>query len=234
LAKPKADAPDLLEQRLGHRFADRALYVTALTHSSAAEGDAAADNERLEFLGDRVLGLILVEELYRRLGSAREGELARRLNALVRKETCAEVARALGVAEAMRAGRSVRRRALAESANVLGDTCEALIGAIYLDGGLEAARRMVLDQWRPFLDRPAAGRKDPKTTLQEWALARALPVPSYRETGREGPDHSPAFAVMVEVEGHEPASGTGRAKRQAEQAAAAAFMQREGIADDDG
>jgi ribonuclease-3 len=180
-----------------------------------------------------VLALIVVEELYRTRGAAREGELARRLNALVRKETCAEVARALGVAEAMRAGRSVRRRSLAESANVLGDTCEALIGAIYLDGGLEAARAMVLDQWRPFLDRPAAARKDPKTALQEWALARALPVPSYRETGREGPDHSPAFAVRVDVEGFAPAGGTGRTKRQAEQAAAAAFMEREGIAHDD-
>jgi ribonuclease-3 len=233
LARPKPDASETLEQRLGHRFSDRTLYETALTHSSAADGDAAADNERLEFLGDRVLALIMVEELYRRLGAAREGELARRLNALVRKETCAEVARSLGVVEAMRAGRSVRRRALAESANVLGDTCEALIGAIYLDGGLEAARAMVLDQWRPFLDRPAAARKDPKTALQEWALARALPVPSYRETGREGPDHSPAFAVRVDVEGFAPAGGTGRTKRQAEQAAAAAFMEREGIAHDD-
>jgi ribonuclease-3 len=233
LARPKPDASETLEQRLGYRFSDRSLYETALTHSSAADGDAAADNERLEFLGDRVLALIMVEELYRRLGAAREGELARRLNALVRKETCAEVARSLGVVEAMRAGRSVRRRALAESANVLGDTCEALIGAIYLDGGLEAARAMVLDQWRPFLDRPAAARKDPKTALQEWALARALPVPSYRETGREGPDHSPAFAVRVDVEGFAPAGGTGRTKRQAEQAAAAAFMEREGIAHDD-
>jgi ribonuclease-3 len=233
LARPKPDASETLEQRLGYRFSDRSLYETALTHSSAADGDAAADNERLEFLGDRVLALIMVEELYRQLGAAREGELARRLNALVRKETCAEVARSLGVVEAMRAGRSVRRRALAESANVLGDTCEALIGAIYLDGGLEAARAMVLDQWRPFLDRPAAARKDPKTALQEWALARALPVPSYRETGREGPDHSPAFAVRVDVEGFAPAGGTGRTKRQAEQAAAAAFMEREGIAHDD-
>jgi ribonuclease III len=233
LARPKPDASETLEQRLGYRFSDRSLYETALTHSSAADGDAAADNERLEFLGDRVLALIMVEELYRRLGAAREGELARRLNALVRKETCAEVARSLGVVEAMRAGRSVRRRALAESANVLGDTCEALIGAIYLDGGLEAARAMVLDQWRPFLDRPAAARKDPKTALQEWALARALPVPSYRETGREGPDHSPAFAVRVDVEGFAPAGGAGRTKRQAEQAAAAAFMEREGIAHDD-
>ncbi len=196
MARPKPDASETLEQRLGYRFSDRSLYETALTHSSAADGDAAADNERLEFLGDRVLALIMVEELYRRLGAAREGELARRLNALVRKETCAEVARSLGVVEAMRAGRSVRRRALAESANVLGDTCEALIGAIYLDGGLEAARAMVLDQWRPFLDRPAAARKDPKTALQEWALARALPVPSYRRahqapgrTGRSGGVH---------------------------------------------
>ncbi len=233
MARGQPDASETLERRLGHRFRDRSLYERALTHSSAAEGIGAPDNERLEFLGDRVLALVIVEELFRTLGEAREGELARRLNALVRKETCAEVARALGVAGAMRAGRSVRRRALAESANVLGDTCEALIGAIYLDGGLEAARRMVLEWWRPLLDRPAAARKDPKTALQEWALARALPVPAYEETGREGPDHSPAFAVTVTVAGFAPAAGTGRTKRQAEQEAAAAFLAREGVHCDD-
>ncbi|MFO1089798.1 MAG: ribonuclease III [Hyphomicrobiales bacterium] len=224
---------DGFEGRLGYAFRDRALLEAALTHASAIDDGHGDDNERLEFLGDRVLALVMVEELFRLHPDAREGELARRLNTLVRKETCAEVSRALGVADAMKAGRSVRRRAIAESTNVLGDTCEALIGAIYLDGGLEAARRFVLASWQPFLDSATMARKDPKTALQEWALARALPVPAYDELGREGPDHLPQFSMRVTVDGSEPATGVGRTKRQAEQEAATAFLKREGVWSDD-
>jgi ribonuclease III len=170
---------------------------------------------------------VAAEELYRRFPDIGEGDLSRRMNLLVRQESCTEVALSLGLGGYIRWG--TRTNDIANNPRVLADACEALIAAIYLDGGLEPARDFILRQWQDLFGRAAAVGKDPKTALQEWALARALPVPVYYEETRSGPDHLPVFVMMVEVDGHEPASGEGLSKRAAEQAAAQAFLRREGV-----
>lgn len=213
--------------RLGYRFADPSLLMIALSHASSQRRHG--DYERLEFLGDRVLGLVIADHLYRSCPSLREGELSARLSALVRAEACAEAGDALGLEELIMVGASERAKGLATNRMLQADVMEALVAAIYLDGGLEAARQFILRLWAPLLARPMLARKDAKTFLQEWALARALPLPRYRIVSREGPEHEPVFVVSVEVEGLSPATGTARSKRQAEQAAAEAFLEREGI-----
>lgn len=213
-----------LEARLGHTFARKSLLERALAHS-APTGEPQTDNERLEFLGDRILGLIIAEELFRRFPADEEGTLARRLNALVSKTTCARVAERLGIASHV----GDRRRAGAIGRRAMGDICEALIAAIYFDAGLEAAREFVLRHWQDDLVAAEGARRDPKSQLQEWALGRALPVPAYAVSSREGPDHAPLFTVEVTVEGHPPVTGEGASKREAEQAAAEAFLDRMGI-----
>lgn len=213
-----------LEARIGHTFRTRSLLRRALTHS-APTGEPQTDNERLEFVGDRVLGLVLAEELFRRFPKDEEGTLARRINSLVSKTACARVASRLDIASVVCApgkGGAVSQRALA-------DICEALIAAIYFDAGLEAAREFVLRHWQDDLVAAEGARRDPKSQLQEWALAWALPVPAYAVSSREGPDHAPLFTVEVTVEGHAPVTGEGATKREAEQAAAEAFLKRMGI-----
>ena len=160
-----------------------------------------ANNERLEFLGDRVLALVLAEELYHRHPDASEGELARRLNALVRAEMCAHVFRLLDLVDALQSAAGSWAKSSPTSVNVLADMCEALIGAVYLDGGIEAARSFVLSAWGPHIALPSAADKDPKTALQEWAMGRALPVPIYVEQERTGPDHEPFFSIRVLSQG---------------------------------
>ncbi len=206
----------------GHVFRDPRLLEQALTHSGAA--DAGGDYQRLEFLGDRVLGLIVAEALFRRYPDSGEGALARRLNCLVRGETCAEVARALGLDALMRTGENTPRGQAQASQNVLADLCEAVIAAVYLDGGLQAARRFVLPLWEPFFARCGDAPRDPKSALQEWAAARGLPAPRYAEVSRSGPDHAPHFVMEARIEGLGAARGEGGAKRRAEQAAAAALL----------
>ena len=213
---------DALEARTGHAFRQKSLLWRALEHS-APTGEPQTDNERLEFLGDRVLGLILAEELFRRFPEDEEGTLARRFNALVSKTACARVAESLGISphvrERRRGGGAISQRAMA-------DICEALIAAIYFDAGLEAARAFVLRHWRDDLDAAEGTRRDAKSQLQEWALGRALPVPGYAVSSREGPDHAPFFTVEVTVEGFAPVTGEGPSKREAEQAAAKGFLDR--------
>ena len=216
-----------LYRRIGYEASDEQLIDRALTHASHGAQGRDKDYERLEFLGDRVLALVAAHELYRRFPDIGEGDLSRRLNLLVRQESCTEVAQGLGLGEFIRWGN--RTTDIVSNPRVLADACEALIAAIYLDDGLEPAQNFILRHWHGLFERAAAVGKDAKTALQEWALAKALPVPVYYEETRSGPDHLPVFVMMVEVEGYEPASGEGPSKRAAEQTAATSFLVREGM-----
>jgi len=216
-----------ISERIAYRFNDRLLLVTALSHASMQRKHG--DYERLEFLGDRVLGLVIAEQLFKENPSYREGDLAANHSALVRADTCVEAGAAIDIADLIMVGKGERAKGMTSNRTVQGDVMEALIAAIYLDGGLEAAREFILRLWEPFLSRPRLAQKDPKTFLQEWALARGLPIPAYRVVNREGPEHEPVFAVAVEVKGKKAAEGTAKSKRAAEQDAAAVFLEREGI-----
>jgi ribonuclease-3 len=220
-----------LEDRIGYRFGDAALLDSALSHISALKGarNRAASYQRLEFLGDHVLGLVISDMLFRAFPRADEGELSRRLADLVRKETCAEIARAIDLGAAIRLGASEASAGGRARPAILADVCEALIGAAYLDGGYAAASALVGKLWQARLQTKAPPLRDPKTVLQEWAQARGLPTPAYREIARSGPDHDPQFRVAVQLPNFTPAEGSGRSKRAAEQAAAAAMMAREGV-----
>lgn len=220
-----------VEARIGHVFADRNLIAVALTHVSAAAGRKHETYQRLEFLGDRVLGLAVSDMLYEAFPEAGEGELSRRLAGLVRKESCAEAAVAWGVDSCVRLG-EIEQQTTAPNMAILGDVCEAIIGAVFLDAGYEAARAVVTAAFGERMHAPGRPLRDPKTALQEWAQARGLATPLYRETARSGPDHAPEFTVSVEVPGYRNAEAKGFAKRLAEQAAAAAFIAREGIGQD--
>jgi ribonuclease-3 len=222
-----------LEHRIGYTFTNADLLVTALTHSSAAS-QAIASYQRLEFLGDRVLALVISEMLIGAFPLAPEGELAQRLTALVRNEACAEVARALDLGEAIRLGGGEVQSGGRRKAAILGDVCEALIGAIYLDGGLEPARRFIVENWRGKMLAATRIVRDAKTTLQEWAQGRGLAAPSYAIVARSGPDHAPHFEVEVNVFGLPPRRGQGRTRREAEQEAAAAALVGEGVWTHDG
>jgi ribonuclease-3 len=217
-----------LEARIGHVFADRNLIAVALTHVSAAAGSKRETYQRLEFLGDRVLGLAVSSMLYEAFPEAGEGELSRRLAGLVRKESCAEVALAWGVDACVRLG-EIEQQTRTPNMAILGDVCESIIGAVFLDAGYEAAKAVVIAAFGERMHSPGRPLRDPKTALQEWAQARGLPTPLYRETARSGPDHAPEFTISVEVPGYRNAEAKGFAKRLAEQAAAAAFIARECI-----
>ncbi len=219
---PESIAARAIEESLGYRFKDTALLARALTHASAS-GASHTDNERLEFLGDRVLGLLAAEALLARFPEASEGELAPRLNALVRSEACASVARWLKLEPHVRAGRSALNSA------ILADACEALMAAIFLDGGLEPARAAFHRAWAPLMDEVETAPIDAKSALQEWSQGLALGLPVYALAGREGPDHAPVFRVSVAVASLAAVEGQGPSKRAAEQAAAAALLIREGV-----
>jgi ribonuclease-3 len=220
-----------LEARIGHKFADPTLLATAFTHVSALKpvrkrGDSY---QRLEFLGDHVLGLVVSDMLYRAFPNANEGELSKRLADLVRKESCADVAKSLGLFEdiklgAVGAGADARLRK-----SVLGDICEAVIGAVFLDGGYSAAAQFVERNWTERMRKPRRPLRDPKTVLQEWAQGKGLPTPVYREIERTGPHHDPQFRVAVDLPGLAPAEGVGGSKRAAEKVAASVRIVREGV-----
>ncbi|HEX4408450.1 MAG TPA: ribonuclease III [Xanthobacteraceae bacterium] len=220
-----------LETRIGYRFKDGDLLESALTHISALKGprNRSGSYQRLEFLGDHVLGLVISDMLYRAFPKADEGELSRRLADLVRKETCAEIARTIDLGAAIRLGSSEANAGARTRLAILADVCESMIGAVYLDGGYKAAEELVERLWQVRLSAKGQPQRDPKTVLQEWAQARGLPTPIYREVARSGPDHSPEFRVAVELPSFTPAEGQARSKRAAEQAAAAAMMEREGV-----
>lgn len=222
----RAAAVAQLEARIGRQFADRDLLERALTHASVGEGATKVRHyERLEFLGDRVLNLLAAERLMALDLEAREGELSRRLANLVNYQACAAVAREIGLGEALRLSASATKIGARESDAVLGDACEALIGALYVDGGFEAARAFFLQFWaQAFTGLGAPKSKDPKTQLQEWAQGQGLPLPTYGVVAREGPDHAPAFTVEVRVQGFDPEAAQGRSKQEAEKAAALAML----------
>jgi ribonuclease-3 len=226
----KIAGKDELLDRIGYRFADETLLEKALTHISALSGKARSGSyQRLEFLGDRVLGLVISDMLFRAYPRADEGELSKRLADLVRKETCADVARAMEIGGSLRLGSSESNAGGRRRIAILADVCEALIGAVYLDGGYEAAAALIDKFWSERLHALERPPRDAKTTLQEWAQGRGLPTPAYREVQRTGPHHNPEFRVAVELPGKEATEGTGRSKRAADQAAAAAMLEREGV-----
>ena len=234
--KPKRRTRSLtpLEATIGYRFADSALLERALTHISALKGaqGRAASYQRLEFLGDHVLGLAVSEMLFAAFPKADEGELSRRLADLVRRESCADVARAIDLGAALRLGASESNAGGRSRLAILADVCESLIGAVFLDGGYQAAASFIERFWAARMRTPARPLRDPKTLLQEWAQARGLPTPSYQEVERTGPHHKPEFRVAVTLLNRDPAEGKGRSKRAAEQAAAAALLMREGLRPD--
>lgn len=216
-----------LTAMLGYNFKDKALLRHSLTHPSIAKGQS--DYQRLEFLGDRVLALVIAEEIYRQNPSHREGQMANMHSNLVRGGVCGEIGRQIGVGEFIAVGLSEKRKGVNLNNTVVGDVVEALIGAIYLDGGLEAAKSFILKNWAARLLERTVVAKDPKTSLQEWVLARGLPIPAYKVIKREGLDHSPVFTVELSVKDKEAAHGSGLSKRLAEMAAADVFLKREGI-----
>ena len=220
-----------LEARIGYRFADPALLDHALTHISALGGvrNRSGSYQRLEFLGDHVLGLVVSDMLFRAFPRADEGELSRRLADLVRKEACADVAQAIELGGAIRLGASESNAGGRSRIAILADVCEALIGAVFLDGGYEAAAALITRLWDGRMRAPKRPLRDAKTMLQEWAQAQGLPTPAYREVERKGPDHDPEFRVTVELPDRLPAEGIGRSKRSAEQAAASVMLIREGV-----
>ena len=223
-----------LEAALGHAFAAPGLLADAVTHPSLAglarSGGAPKPGlayERLEFLGDRVLGLIVAEWLLERFPEEREGELARRHTLLVRREALVDVARAIGLGDHLRLSPGERDSGGRANLTILGDACEAVIGALYLDGGLGPTRAFVRRAWVGQLE--GAGRlpaQDGKTRLQEWAQGQGKPLPVYAIVGRSGPAHQPEFEVSVTVAGYPPAHGTGRSRRAAETEAALALLAR--------
>lgn len=230
MSRPRITALKDLAARIGHDFSDPDLLKLALIHSSArAAARPDEDNERLEFVGDRVLGLAVAELLADTFPKAREGELARWFNQLVRAETCAEIAQVWNLGEFIlmsggEAGSGGRRKK-----TILANTCEAVLGAVFADGGYEAAKRVVRAFWGPQLGVIDLAAPDAKSVLQEWAQGRRLPLPRYFEVGREGPDHAPRFTAEVQIEGVAPERGQGANKREAEQAAALAVLLREGV-----
>ena len=230
MSKPRKSALKDLAARIGHDFSNPALLKLALTHSSArASTKPDEDNERLEFLGDRVLGLAVAELLTDAFPKAPEGELARWFNQLVRAETCAEIAQSWDLGDLIlmsggEAGSGGRRKK-----TILANTCEAVLGAVFADGGYEAAKRVVRAFWEPQLGVIDLAAPDAKSVLQEWAQGRRLPLPRYLEVAREGPDHAPRFTSEVQIEGVAPERGQGANKREAEQAAALAVLLREGV-----
>jgi len=228
----KAKDRSALEERIGYKFADKALLERALTHISALSGgpqNRSGSYQRLEFLGDHVLGLVISEMLYRAFPRANEGELSRRLADLVRKDTCADVARAMDIGPALRMGGSESQAGVRSRATVLADTCEALIGAVFLEGGYKAAHKLVERFWKERMLKPPRPLHDPKSKLQEWAHARGLPTPVYKEMARTGPAHNPQFRIAVVLPNRAPAEGVGPSKRGAEQSAAEAMLAQEGI-----
>lgn len=233
----RAEAIRELTARLGHDFARPGLLEIALTHASVGEGalhDARgrpfSHNQRQEFLGDRVLGLLVAERLMRDLPDADEGVMSSRLHALVDKAACARAAERMGVGPAMRLSPGEAKQGGRRREGVLGDAMEAVLAAVYLDGGLDAARAAFERAWAEELaSPPAPGVSNPKSALQEWSLGGGRGLPSYRVTERAGSDHAPTFTVEVAVPGLAPLTGRGRSRQEAEKAAAVALLSREGV-----
>lgn len=223
-----AESPDRLAELLGYRFSDPGLLEQALVHSSVVPGPGhrPASNERLEFLGDRVLGLVVARLLFERFAREKEGHLARRHAELVRKEALARVAERIGLGAYLHLARGEEEAGGRENPAILADACEAVIAALFLDGGLDAAGAFIRRQWLALIEEDLTPPKDSKTALQEWAQARGMALPDYRVVDQEGPAHEPLFRIEVSLEGLPPEVATGTSKRGAEQAAAGALLAR--------
>ncbi len=213
------------EARIGHSFRQPELLLRAVTHASLSSA-TRPDNQRLEFLGDRVLGLVMAEALLSADTAASEGQLAPRFNALVRKEACAEIARETGLGDVLKLGRSEMLSGGRRKEALLGDAMEAVIAAVYQDAGFDAARALILRLWGDRIGAVDRDARDPKTSLQEWAQARAMPPPTYTERARSGPDHQPLFTVEVRLANGEAETARAGSKRIAEQLAARALLTR--------
>ena len=209
---------------LGHRFRRWALLGEAVTHPGAVGRARLGDYERLEFLGDRVLGLVVAEHLFKIFPEESEGDLNLRYSAIVRREAATRVAEKIDLGRYLRVSKGEADAEERTNPAILADALEAVLGAVYLDGGLEAGRAVVERLWMPLMGNMTGPHRDAKTTLQEWALARGLPVPDYRTAAREGPPHAPRFTISVVVAGQAPVEGAGRSKRAAEQAAATRML----------
>ena len=216
---------DAFARRLGHRFTTPEHLIRALTHPSIAT-PARPDNQRLEFLGDRVLGLVIAEALFRADRAAAEGTLAPRFNALVRKETCAEIARSLDLGAVLKLGRSEMMSGGRRKDALLADAMEAVIAAVYLDAGFEAARAVVMTHWKGRIETVEDDARDAKSALQEWAQAQGQTPPDYLERDRAGPDHAPVFTIEARLSDGRAEVAKAGSKRQAEQLAAKALLDR--------
>ena len=237
MADRRAEAVRALTAKLGHGFRDAGLLELALTHASVGEGavrDARGrpfmDNQRLEFLGDRVLGLLVADRLVRDYPDADEGEMSSRLHGLVDKAACARAAEALGVGDAMRLSPGEAKQGGRRREGVLGDAMEAILAAVWLDGGIDAARNVFDRAWAAELAAPPKRAvSNPKSALQEWALGQGRALPTYRIVERTGSDHAPTFTVEASVEGYPPLTAQGRSRQDAEKSAAIGLLQREGV-----
>ncbi len=226
----------LLEKQIEYSFKDKQLLIKALTHKSALsphETDADASYQRLEFMGDRVLALIIADMLYEAFPNADEGELARRLTGLVRNETCASVAIDCGLPDFILLSDGELRAGGRKKAAIIGDVCEAVLAAIYFDGGVKEAKAFIERHWRTRMENWNKPLRDPKTALQEWAHSRKRVTPTYKEISRSGPDHALTFIMEVSVEGFKVVKAEGSSKREAEQKAASSFLVREGVWEED-
>jgi ribonuclease III len=217
-----SDVSAFVRERLGHKPEDLALFELALTHKSIGGGQ---DYERLEFLGDRVLGHVMARALYDRHPTEPEGYLSRRYNVLVARETCADIGRELGVPKLVRLGKQAREDGATQSENVIGDVVESLIGALLIDGGFEAAQRFILQTWESHLADQHKAPLHPKSALQELAAAKGVKTPLYEVVSRTGAHHAPRFTIRVSVPKLGEATAEGTSKQEAETAAAAALLQ---------
>ena len=214
---------DAFCDRLGYRFNDPSLLIEALTHSSLSS-ETRRDNQRMEFLGDRILALTIATALYHRDADAEEGELAPRFNAMVRKEACAEVAELIDLGAVLKLGRSEMKSGGRRKQAILGDAMESVLAAIYLDSDFETAEELTRKLWSPVMEKYRGDMRDAKTMLQEWAQAKKMQAPKYVELARRGPDHEPEFDIQVELENGMNAQATAKSKRMAQQEAAAKLL----------
>ena len=219
-----------LEGALGYRFKSEPTLERALTHASVRSvKNVRADNERLEFLGDRVLGLAIAEMLAEAFPESNEGDLARRFNRLVRGQTCARVARSIGLGKCLILSDSEAESGGRDKETILADAMEAVLGAVFIDAGFEKARMVIRQLWQANIEHAPQVSADPKSALQEWSQGQGLELPVYVEIARKGPDHAPRFTSEVRITGVAPARGEGASKRAAEQTAASALLMREGV-----
>jgi len=217
-----SDFAAFVAKAMGHKPNDLKLFERAVSHASAGKDSY----DRLEFLGDRVLGLIIADWLFERFANEPEGMLSKRLNALVSRETCAEVGRALGVPAEIRLGKQAREDRAKDSDNVVGDVVEALIGAVFIDSGYEAAKAFIRWSWAPYVDNQKRAPQHPKSALQELAADLSLAPPHYELVSRTGAHHAPTFRIRVSIKGGGEAEAEGSSKQDAEKAAAAALLEK--------